>query len=255
MKTDLEILKEKFIKIRDADKPHPSVQEKKKHTGNAGNTLEELLGIKENNKKEADFGDWEVKSSKGKFALTLLTRKPSSDYDDSYMLEQWGEPDDIYPDKKKLSTSLYHHRWSTVYKKHKMKIEVNYIDEKVYVIRADLNEKITDKNVYWTFEDIEKYINKLNNILLVNVTEEEIKGKKHFHFTDAIFYSGFKGSKAFLDLLKEGKIRYENRMDVDGPDSQHPGQSHNHGGAFRFSRKKDLEKLYNVKEIISKKDD
>ena len=109
-KTDLEILKEKFIQIRDSDKPHPTVKEKKKHTGNAGNTLEILLGIPENNKQEADFGDWEVKSSKGKFALTLLTRKPSSDYDDSYMLEQWGEPDDIYPDKKKLSTSLYHHR-------------------------------------------------------------------------------------------------------------------------------------------------
>jgi hypothetical protein len=254
MKTDLEILKEKFIQIRDSDKPHPTVQEKKKHTGNAGNTLEVLLGIPENNKQEADFGDWEVKSKRGKFALTLFSQKPSSKYDDSYMLEKWGIPDDDYPELKKFNTSLYATRWSLVYKKHKMKIEVDENSKKVFFICADLNENITDKNVYWTFEDIDRYANKLKNILLVNVTEEEIGGKKHFHYTDAIFYSGYKGSQAFIDLLKEGKIRYENRMSVDGPDSKTPGKQHNHGGAFRFTRKKDLEKLYNIKEIIPKKD-
>jgi hypothetical protein len=252
-KTDLEILKEKFIKIRDSDTPHPTVQEKKKHTGNAGNTLEVLLGIPENNKQEADFGDWEVKSKRGKFALTLFSQKPSSSFDDNYMLDKYGIPDDDYPHLKKFNTSLYANRWSLVYKQHKMKIEVNDIAKKVFFIRADLNENITDKNVYWTFEDIEKYANKLKNILLVNVLEEEINGKKHFHYTDAIFYSGYKGSQAFIDLLKEGKIRYENRMSVDGPDSKTPGKQHNHGGAFRFTRKKDLEKLYNIQETIPKK--
>lgn len=253
-KTDLEVLEEKFIKIRDSG-PHKTVQEKKKHSGNAGNTLEFLLGIKENNKQEADFGDWEVKSKRGKFALTLFSQKPSSECDDSYMLEQWGIPDDDYPKLKKFNTSLYATRWSLVYKKHKMKIEVDEVSKKVIFIRADLNENITDRNVFWTFEDINNYANKLKNILLVNVKEEIINDEKHFHYTDAIFYSGYKGSKAFIELLKEGKIRYENRMSVDGPDSNNPGKQHNHGGAFRFTRKKDLEKLYNVSKLISKNED
>ena len=77
------------------------------HDGSAGNTFEHYLGVKENNLKDPDFLDFEVKTKKKKSSswISLFTLKPDSPNDgDKYMRENWGINDEEYPKYKGFRT-------------------------------------------------------------------------------------------------------------------------------------------------------
>jgi hypothetical protein len=252
---DFEIIEKRFIEIRDKGF-HANVKSDD-NDGAAGNTFESLFDIKENSKREADFGVFEFKTKKylkSKSPISLFTQRPSSQYDDNYMRKNWGYPDKRYKDILCFRTSLYTNRWSLVNKKHQMKIEVDKNAKKVFIIRADLNFKIIDKNVYWDFDDILKGTKKLKNLFLVGANEKVINGKKHFSYIDATVYTDYLGDLNFIKLLKEGVIRYDNRLGVHGPKTDHPGTEHNHGGGFRIP-KSQIDRLYKNKIIIPTIDD
>jgi hypothetical protein len=216
--------------------------------GGAGNTFEECLGVQENNLKEPDFEGFEVKTKKdylkSKSPISLFTLKPSSPKDgDGYMRENWGVPDSIYENVLCFRTSLYAHRWSVVYGKDKFKVDVNMKEERVYIVKATLEEKITDKTVYWTFEDVHRGAKKLQNLFLVDAQTKKINGKDFFHFTNATVFIDYLGDSNFIDLLAAGSIRYDNRLGVYGPSTSKAGKPHNHGGGFRLD-KKNIHKLY-----------
>jgi hypothetical protein len=218
--------------------------------GAAGNTFEMHLGVKENNLKEADFDNFEVKTKKtylkSKSPISLFTLKPSfPDDGDNYMRNNWGVPDTKYPNILRFSTSLYGHRWSTVYKKFKYKIDVDDNQERIYLVRADLNENIIDKTIYWTFTDILKGAKKLQNMFLVDADMKIIDGKHHFKYTGATICLDYIGNTNFIHLIKKGIVRYDNRLGVHGPNQPNAGQPHNHGGGFRVN-KKDIGKLYST---------
>lgn len=217
--------------------------------GAAGNTFETHLGVKENNLKEADFDNFEVKTKKtylkSKSPISLFTLKPTYPSDgDSYMRNNWGVPDSRYPNVLRFSTSLYAHRWSVVYKKFKYKVDIDRKESRVYIVKADLNENILDRTIYWTFDDIHKGAKKLENLFLVEADMKVIDGKHHFHYTNASVYIDYIGNENFIDLMEQGLIRYDNRLGVYGPTMPHAGTPHNHGGGFRLDRKL-IGKLYN----------
>ena len=54
----------------------------------------------------------------------------------------------------------------------------------------------------------------------------------------------YKGFDNFLNLIDEGKIRYDNRLGVYGPDTTQAGRPHNHGGGLRI-QPKNIKKLFN----------
>ena len=169
------------------------------------------------------------------------------------MRKNWGVPDKNYRNILCFRTSLYADRWSLVYKKHQMKIEVDKKAKKVFIVRADLNFKIIDKNVYWTFNDILKGTAKLKNMFLVGAEEKIINGKKHFSYIDATVYTDYLGDLNFINLLDEGVIRYDNRLGVYGPNTEKAGTEHNHGGGFRIPKSK-IDRLYKNKIIIPSND-
>lgn len=216
--------------------------------GAAGNTFELHLGVKENNLKQADYDNFEVKTKKtylkSKSPISLFTLKPSFPHDgDNYMRSNWGVPDKKYPNILRFSTSLYAHRWSTVYKKFKYKIDIDEKHERIYIVRAELNENIIDRTIYWTFDDLLKGTKKLENMFLVDADMKIIQGKHHFKYTNATVYLDYIGHSNFIDLIKQGLIRYDNRLGVHGPEQPNAGQPHNHGGGFRL-HKKDIGMLY-----------
>ncbi len=135
-----------------------------------------------------------------------------------------------------------------------MKIEVDKNAKKVFIIRADLNFKIIDKNVYWDFDDILKGTKKLKNLFLVGANEKVINGKKHFSYIDATVYTDYLGDLNFINLLENGVIRYDNRLGVYGPATDKPGTEHNHGGGFRIP-KSAIDKLYKNEINIPTSDD
>jgi hypothetical protein len=80
------------------------------------------------------------------------------------MRENWGVPDSVYEKVLCFRTSLYAHRWSVVYGKDKFKVDVDMKQERIYILKATLDEIITDKTVYWTFEDVHKGAKKLEGL-------------------------------------------------------------------------------------------
>jgi hypothetical protein len=106
-----------------------------------------------------------------------------------------------------------------------------------------LDEKIIDRTVYWTFQDVHKGAKKLENLFLVDAETKKIDGKDCFHFTNATVFLDYLGDANFIKLLAEGAIRYDNRLGVYGPSTDKAGKPHNHGGGFRLD-KKNIHKLY-----------
>jgi hypothetical protein len=216
--------------------------------GSAGNTFEEHLGVKENNLKEPDFENFEVKTKKNylksKSPISLFTLKPSFPEDgDSYMRNNWGVPDSRYQNVLRFSTSLYANRWSVVYKKNKYKIDVDRKKSRIYIVQATLSEQITDRTIYWNFEDVHYGAKKLHNLFLVEADVKTVNNKLCFHYTNASVYYNYLGNQNFIDLLENGFIRYDNRLGVYGPNTPNAGKPHNHGGGFRLE-KKHIHKLY-----------
>ena len=218
------------------------------HDGSAGNTFEHYLGVKENNLKDPDFLDFEVKTKKKKSSswISLFTLKPDSPNDgDKYMRENWGIIDEEYPQHKCFRTSLYAHRWSVVYEKFKYKVFNSAEEKKVYITKADLNENILDQSVYWNYSSINQGVKKLKNTFFVNY-EIKKKGGKHFYkYTNATVFLDYIGDNNFYDLLNDGFIRYDNRLGIYRSGDK-KGLLHNHGGGFR-ANPKNIDKLYSTK--------
>jgi hypothetical protein len=211
--------------------------------------------VARDNKKEPDWEGWEVKSKRdtSTSATTLYSQKPTyPDRGDRYMLEKWGIPDEMFPNKLKLSTSLYATRFSKVHMRTKsvptylMKIQNNKVGNKISLIVCDEDKNIIDDSVYWSYEDIENGFTKLQNTFLVEPIVKKINGKDHFHFISATILSE-STIDSFLKCIDEGVIRYDHRWSVDhrGP---HAGKEHNHGGGFRFVNKGNWMKL--ASEVI-----
>ena len=83
----------------------------KNKDGGIGNTFEDLLGVEENNKKEADFEGIEIKSQRylNKSYISLFTKSPDfPNRANTYLREKYGEVRDIrHPEKKKLYASIF----------------------------------------------------------------------------------------------------------------------------------------------------
>jgi len=208
-----------------------------KNDGALGNTFESILGVTENNLKEADFEGWECKSQRKhtSSASSLFTCKPDfPEKGDGYMRENWGvpDPDGDYPNIKVFRTSVYAHRFSVVYEKYKMRLEIDDDNEKLKLILCDLNEKIVDDCVYWSFNSLKQASSKLKNTFVVTADEKVIDGKIHFKFLTGKVFLGF-NFQSLIELIRDGKARYDNRLGIYRS-GKNQGKEHNHGGGIRL---------------------
>lgn len=242
---DVAAIKAEFSRIKSlsyvvSEKPFAT-----RNDGAIGNTFESLLGVSENNLKDPDFRGWECKSYRkhSKSAASLFTCKP--DYPsrgDEYMRENWGIKDKEYPEIKVFRTSIYAHRWAEVYGKYKMRLKVDEAAEKLSILLCDLDERIIDDNVYWSFESLREASSKLKNTFVVKADEKVINGKIHFKFLEGKAFMGFNFDQC-VHLIKDGKVRYDNRLGVYRT-GKNIGKKHNHGGGIRLVRAADYGDLY-----------
>lgn len=240
-----ERIKEEFKKIQAmgyvlSDKPYAE-----KNDGALGNTFETLLGVSENNLREADFEGWECKSQRKhtKSAASLFTRKPDfPDGGDEYMRENWGVQDTEYPHIKVFRTSIYAHRWAVVYGKYKMKLVVDDVEEKLRINLSDINENILDDSVFWSFQSLKEASHKLKNTFVIKAEEKVIDGKIHFKFLEGQAYMNFNFDKC-IQLIKDGRARYDNRLGVYRT-GKNTGKKHNHGGGIRLVKSSDYKNIF-----------
>ncbi len=231
--------------------------------GGIGNTLEDLLGIEENNLPMPNAAEWELKTQRLKTSAlnTLFHMEPSPraiKFVPSILLPKYGwkhkEAGKKYP-KTEMSFRQTIHGNSR--SDRGFRVEINRRSKKV-LISFDSNAvtekheewlksvkervgstKELDPQPYWGFEDLKHKIgSKLHNCFFVQAEVKRIDGKEHYRYCKVQMLQSL-NFDGFLNELEEGNVL----VDFDAR------TGHNHGTKFRLRRSK-YPSLYKKSKMI-----
>lgn len=209
------------------------------HDTGIGKTLEDLIGIQENNLRLPDVGEIELKSKRinSQSMLTIATKAPQPRGINRILFEKYKYKD--IEGRYCLHSTVYGSR----YNPQGFRI----------VFRNDKLELQNRENIeaYWPitiFDDVLK--SKSDKIVLVFAETEGEKGREDekFHFTEAHLLSNLNINK-FKNAIEEDKLKIDIRIGFF-KSGKREGKYHNHGTGFRIN-KRDILYLYdNFKQII-----
>lgn len=190
-----------------------------------GKTLEDEMGITENNHPTGDFrvgNDLAELKAQRKHAtspVTLYTKEPEWILNKLETIHKTG-----YPDKKGrhgLKVTL------KVTKPNNKGFSLTSNEAEVCIIHKDLG-----RTCFFDTKSIIKIIKaKMDHLLVVLAETKKVNQIEHFHYTDAIYFKGFK-EEVFKKLLNEGAIVWEFRLHL-----KESGAIRDHGSGFRTNRK------------------
>lgn len=124
------------------------------------------------------------------------------------------------------------------------KLEINYEEEKVYLVVSNRNFTVIEKKVYWTFEDLQKRVDhKFKYLVILKVWSKKIEEQDWYKYYDIEFFK-LKDFYMFLKLIEDGTIRVTFKVTINKNKSYHPRQVTDHGTSFEI-QDLDIEKLYN----------
>lgn len=219
-----------------------------KNDGAVGNTLEDLLGIPENNLAIANTVDWELKTQR-KNSGSLVTlfhidpqpRKPKSVVA-NFLLPYYGwehkEAGKKYPaNEKSFRATLTGNRFTD----RGLKVNVNSVARRVEIIfdpsevdkeaHGDWLKQVLKNHkekviAYWDFDELnKKCVGKIKNTIFIIADSRKVNGQEEFKYEKIERLEDF----AFNNLLKaiiNGKVF----IDFDAR------TTHNHGTKFRIKQ-------------------
>lgn len=195
-----------------------------------GKTLEDLLGIKENNIPLPDIGEIAELKAYRKNATSMLTLftlepRPKGGDRDRVLLDNFGYSKRENDRPKELHSTLSCKRYNN------QGLKLGIENDKVRVIG-----KGRRLNIYWDTVDLQKkFEEKIPALVYVLADCKEIRGTEHFHFAQAFLLEGFNFNH-FKSLVKKDAIVVDFRMFY-----RPSGSVRNHGTAFRVK----IKQLYN----------
>jgi len=224
----------------------PKTYVKTHRLGNTGigKTLEDLLGIAENNIRGPDTNETELKAGRKNSVsmLTLFTKSPMPTNVNVKLLKKFGynSPKD---GKKILHCTLSTNSETTLRGKDGLKLGVVKDDHSDKLCIQNFNNEI---EAYWTEDGLkESFLKKYNSGQLYYVKAES-RGSgqaEEFFFNEAWFLKGFNYTN-FLHLLLEGIVKIDIRI------GQYPdGRTHDHGTGFRILPK-NLDLCFDTRERL-----
>ena len=235
---------------------------RKGNAGGIGNTLEDLLGIKENNLPIPDAADWELKTQRiNTTSLTTLFHIEPSPREFRFvpqiLLPKYGwahqEDGNKYPKgemsyRQTIQGNLRSDRgFKVVINRKEKKVLISFDAKSVDLrhekwldsVKKRVGLKELDPQPYWKFDDLEhKAGTKLLNSFYVQAEAKIEDNKEFYHYKKIMMLEKF-SFEGFLKALEEGKIL----VDFDAR------TGHNHGTKFRM-RQDCLPMLYEKKTII-----
>ena len=218
--------------------------------GGIGNTFEDLLGVEENNRKEADFEGIEIKTQRFLTGSSVSLFSKSPDFPkraNSRLRETYGDArQEEHSGKKILYASVFGDREGEVYSKYKMKLNVNRRTQRIELLIKNLEGKLLE-TIYWDFSTIKKASHKLDALFLVFAETKTFDNKKFCHFTKGDLYYKFDFEK-FLTEIERGTIQFDIRIGVYNSGKNY-GKTHDHGSGFRI-KSQYFSKLYTSFEKI-----
>lgn len=189
-----------------------------------GKTLEDLLGIKENNLPGPNARMIELKSARKNTTslLTLFTKSPLPRRTNALLLEKFGYRSVTNKKKRELHTTVSAKGFNKLKKKSGFKIAVEREKIKLVTIR----NKILG---YWDRKTLQKsFEKKMPKLLYVKADSRRSGSKEEFWYNEAWLLSGF-NFRNFVRLLQEGTIVVDIRIGKYAD----TGKCHDHGTAFR----------------------
>ncbi len=221
------------------------------NAGGVGNTLEDLLGIEENNLPIPNAREWELKTQRiGTSSLTTLFHMEPSPralkFVPAVFLPLYGwlhkaagakYPQTEMSFRQTISGSSRSDRGFTVIinrDEEKVKISFNSkaIAEKhaewLKSVRKRVGLSELNPQPYWGFTDLfHKAGTKLKNCFYIRAERKRIEGREHFWYKEIKILTEFNFDK-FLDAIEQGYIY----VDFDAR------TGHNHGTKFRLKHDK-----------------
>ncbi len=219
----------------------------RKNAGAIGNTLEDLLGIQENNLPLPNAAEWELKTQRKNTTslLTLFHMEPSPRALKivPYLLDKYGWPHEEAGRKYSAAEKSFRQTLSYRQKTSRgfyvdiddtsRRIVINFSFNDIDVSLANWKNSLMSRNStildpsytpYWGFDDIfHKAGVKLGNCFYVTADEQIINGLLHVKYSDIMMLSGFNLEK-FIDAIKNRQVL----IDFDAR------TGHNHGTKFRI---------------------
>ncbi len=218
--------------------------------GGVGNTLEELLGIEENNLPLPNAGEWEVKGQRSDTGslITLFHMEPSPrafKFVPQILLPKFGWPHQSAGSKYQASEMSFRqtltanqrtNRGFTIVVNYDMRrLELSFDSKSVDIsehgnwlasvkLQAGLGE--LDPQPYWGFDDVyHKAGTKLGKTLYAIAERKRIEGVEHFRYMEFLMLEDFKIDN-FISAVESGDIL----VDFDAR------TGHNHGTKFRLKQ-------------------
>lgn len=221
-----------------------------------GKTLEDLLGISENNIAGPDFDIYELKSGRkdSSSMLTLFTKAPIPKGANKSLLEAFGYRQRTKQNRKQphvtdyMDVKIPEQECSTREKELHVTVDsksVNSVGLKLEIRNSRVYIS-NSKNVVAYYEEStlrEAFEKKYKKLILVLASSKKEKGKEWFWFNEAYLLEGFSFER-FSELVKNGVIKLDLRIG-HYPD----GKPHDHGTGFRVlpkDRPKCFEKIVRI---------
>jgi len=200
-----------------------------------GKTLEDELGVPENNFDGPDGLLTELKSARKKSSsmLTLFTKSPSPRGINTKLRDEYGYPDEEFRDRNSLHTTINAVDFNNL--KGKKGFKLTEKEDRIEITPFYPPTKIKDMpTAYWLKETLKESIAKKyeHQLLYVKADSRKIGKKEEFHYTDAYILRGF-DPNSFFHKLKDGIFDIDIRLGYyhTGPKK---GKSHDHGTGVRI---------------------
>lgn len=230
--------------------------------GGVGNTLEDLLGIKENNLPLPNAAEWELKTQRLNTTslITLFHVEPSPraiQFVQKVLAPKYGWPHQEagkkYPVTEMSFRQTIHgmsrsdRGFMVVIDRKEKKVLISFsaksVDERHKDWLAQVKKRVgfreLDPQPYWGFDDLEhKAGTKLLNSFYVQADVKKKNGKEFYKFSKIMMLRKF-NFEGFLKALEEAKVL----VDFDAR------TGHNHGTKFRL-RQECLPMLYEEVKVI-----
>ena len=172
MNKELITLKQEFIRIRKMG----YVKSSRKGTTGIGKTFEDLIGKTEDSLELPDYHGIEIKTKRGytKSYINLFNATPKGPnlFEIKTICRKYGYPDKILSNFKVLMTSVYGNLFTLVANRYLFKLQVDYKEQKIWLIITDRNKNILEKEAFWDFAILkEKLERKLKYLALVKASK------------------------------------------------------------------------------------
>ncbi len=219
--------------------------------GGVGNTLEDLLGIEENNLPIPNAAEWELKCQRilSDSLTTLFHMEPSPralKFVPDILLPKYGWPHKTIAGEMSFRQTISGHARSdrgfmVIPDREKQKVLISFeasaVDKRHASWLNSVKERVglgeLDPQPYWGFDDLKnKAGTKLLNCFYIQAESKREKGNEYFHYKKLFVLQKFNFEK-FLQGLEQGYLL----VDFDAR------TGHNHGTKFRL-RQDMLPELY-----------